>query len=182
MRPRSGLQSFRPCEFRQNCSTASSLHRGASGDESSRNGTGEITMQPVIHALQSFYDSLLNSPHHLWAYVAVAAALLVCIPLTRALFRSRGKNEDVPASNIAYPSMLGLSSPPTSPLTAPSSGSRPAVREFTTPTVSKVTAINQSLTAPCIHCGVTMSSRQDFCPACGYAQPVKQGLKAAFPA
>jgi hypothetical protein len=139
-------------------------------------------MQPVIHALQSFYDLLLNSPHHLWAYFAVAAALLVCIPLTRALFRSRGKNEDVLAPNTAYPSMLGLSSPPTSPLTAPSSGSRPAVREFTTPTVSKVTAINQSLTAPCIHCGVTMSSRQDFCPACGYAQPVKQGLKAAFPA
>jgi hypothetical protein len=139
-------------------------------------------MQPVIHALQSFYDSLLNSPHHLWAYVAVAAALLVCIPLTRALFRSRGKNEDVPAPNIAYPSMLGLSSPPTSPLTAPSTGSRAAAREFTSPTVSKVTAINQSLTAPCIHCGVTMSSRQDFCPACGYAQPVKQGLKTAFPA
>jgi hypothetical protein len=135
-------------------------------------------MQPVIHALQSFYDSLLNSPHHLWAYVAVAAALLVCIPLTRALFRSRGKNEDVPAPNTAYPSMLGLSSPPT----APSTRSRPAAREFITPTVSKVTAINQSLTAPCIHCGVTMSSRQDFCPACGYAQPVKQGLKAAFPA
>jgi hypothetical protein len=135
-------------------------------------------MQPVIHALQSFYDSLLNSPHHLWAYVAVAAALLVCIPLTRALFRSRGKDEDAPAPNIAYPSMLGLSSPPASP----SPASRPAAREFITPTVSKVTAINQSLTAPCIHCGVTMSSRQDFCPACGYAQPVKQGLKAAFPA
>ena len=182
MRPRSGLQSFRACEFRQNCSTASSLHRGASCDESSRNGTGEITMQPVIHALQSFYDSLLNSPHHLWAYVAIAGALLVCIPLSRAVFRSRRRNAETPSSNIAYPSMLGLSSPPTSPLTAPSSGSRPAVREFTTPTVSKVTAINQSLTAPCIHCGVTMSSRQDFCPACGYAQPVKQGLKAAFPA
>jgi hypothetical protein len=139
-------------------------------------------MHSVIHALQSFYDSLLNSPHHLWAYAAIAAALLVCIPLTRALFRSRRKNADAPSSNIAYPSMLGLSSPPTSPLTPPSTGSRPAVREFAAPTVSKVTAINQSLTAPCIHCGVTISARQDFCPACGYAQPVKQGFKAAFPA
>jgi hypothetical protein len=116
------------------------------------------------------------------AYVAAAAALLVVIPLLRALFRSGGKNEDVPAPDIAYPSMLGLSSPPASPPASPSTGYKPAARQFISPTVSKVTAINQSLTAPCIHCGVTMSARQDFCPACGYAQPVKQGLKAAFPA
>jgi hypothetical protein len=113
------------------------------------------------------------------AYIATAAALLIAIPLLRVLLRSRDKNEDVPAPDIAYPSVLGLTAPP--PPTA-STGTRPAVREFTAPTVSKVTAINQSLTAPCIHCGVTMSARQDFCPACGYAQPVKQGLKAAFPA
>jgi hypothetical protein len=124
----------------------------------------------------------MNSPHHLMAYVAVAAALLVIIPLLRALFRSGGKSEDVPAPDTAYPSMLGLSSPPPSPSSTPSTGFRPVARQITSPTVSKVTAINQSLTAPCIHCGVTMSARQDFCPACGYAQPVKQGLKTAFPA
>ena len=116
------------------------------------------------------------------AYIATAAALLVAIPLLRALFRTRGKNEDVPAPQIAYPSVLGLTAPPASPPPTASTGSRPAVREFTAPTVSKVTAINQSLTAPCIHCGETMSSRQDFCPACGYAQPVRQSLKTAFPA
>jgi len=110
-------------------------------------------------------------------YVAVVAALLVTIPLLRAMFRSRDKNEDVPAPQIAYPSVLGLTAPP-----APPSPARPAVREFISPTVSKVTPINQSLTAPCIHCGETISSRQDFCPACGYAQPVKQSLKTAFPA
>jgi hypothetical protein len=163
------------------------LHRRASCDDSSRNGTGEITMHhSVIHSLHSLFDSLLNSPHHLMAYIAVAAALLVSIPLLRALFRSRGKNDDAAAPDIAYPSMLGLSSlptsPPTSTPTSPLTGYRPAARGFTSPAVSKVTPINQSLTAPCIHCGVTMSSRQDFCPACGYAQPVKQGLKAAFPA
>jgi hypothetical protein len=135
-------------------------------------------MHSVIHSLHSLFDSLMNSPHHLMAYVAGAAALLVIIPLLRALFRSGGKNEDVPAPDIAYPSMLGLSSPPASP----STGYKPPARQVISPTVSKVTAINQSLTAPCIHCGVTMSARQDFCPACGYAQPVKQGLKAAFPA
>lgn len=144
----------------------------------------------VIHSLHSLFDSLLNSPHHLMAYIAVAAGLLVCVPLLRALFRSGGKNDDAAAPDIAYPSMLGLSSPPASlpasiPASIPTSpltGYRPAARGFTSPAVSKVTPINQSLTAPCIHCGVTMSSRQDFCPACGYAQPVKQGLKAAFPA
>ena len=138
----------------------------------------------VIHSLHSLFDSLLNSPHHLMAYIAVAAALLVCIPLLRALFRSRGKteDEDAAAPDTAYPSMLGLSSPSASTPTSPLTGYRPAARGLSSPAVSKVTAINQSLTAPCIHCGVTMSSRQDFCPACGYAQPVKQGLKAAFPA
>lgn len=143
---------------------------------------GETAMHSVIHSLHSFFDLLLNSPHHLWAYAAAVAALLVGIPLTRALFRRRGKVDEAPASNAALPSMLGLSSPPPPTSTALSTASRPAVREFTSPTVSKVTAINQSLTAPCIHCGVIMSSRQDFCPACGYAQPVKQGLKTAFPA
>jgi hypothetical protein len=136
----------------------------------------------VVHSLRSLFDSLLNSPHHLMAYIAVAAALLVCIPLLRALFRQRGKDADAPSSDVALPSMLGLSSPLPTASSTTSTGSRPAPRGFTSPAVSKVTAINQSLTAPCIHCGVTMSSRQDFCPACGYAQPVKQGLKAAFPA
>jgi hypothetical protein len=136
----------------------------------------------VVHSLRSLFDSLLNSPHHLMAYIAVAAALLVCIPLLRALFRRPGKDADAPSSDVALPSMLGLSSPLPTASSTTSTDARPAPRGFTSPSVSKVTAINQSLTAPCIHCGVTMSSRQDFCPACGYAQPVKQGLKAAFPA
>lgn len=143
-------------------------------------------MHAVIHSLHSFLDSLLNSPYrvHLVAYAAIVAVLLVGIPLTRALFRKRRKNLDAPSLNIASasPSMLGLTSPLPSPSTPSSTDSRPAVREFTSPAVSKVTAINESLTVPCIHCGVTISSRQDFCSACGYAQPVKQSFKAAFPA
>ena len=59
---------------------------------------------------------------------------------------------------------------------------RDAVRRFYATPQTRVTAINESLSMPCIHCGVTISSRQDFCPSCGYAQPVKQGFKAAFPA
>jgi hypothetical protein len=141
-------------------------------------------MHAVIHSLQSLFDSLLNSPYRplFYAVVAAVAVLLVSIPLIRALFRRSGEQADDSSLSIASPSMLGLSSPPApSPASAPI-GSRPVVRQFTSPNVSKVTAINQSLTAPCIHCGVNMSSRQDFCPACGYAQPVKQGVKTAFPA
>jgi hypothetical protein len=186
MRPPSDVQNFGACEVRLSCfcfycfSLSPPAHPC---DDSSRNGTGEITMHhSVVHSLHSLFDSLLNSPHHLMVYIGVAAALLVSIPLLRALFRSRDKNDEAPAPDIAYPSMLGLSSPSVSTPTSPSTGARPAVRPLTSPTVSKVTPINQSLTAPCIHCGVTMSARQDFCPACGYAQPVKQGLKAAFPA
>jgi hypothetical protein len=80
--------------------------------------------------------------------------------------------------------MLGLSSPG---LNTPRIDFKPApieraVSQKQNPTSSNVTAINGSLTVKCIHCGVTMSSRLDFCPACGYAQPVKHSLTAAFPA
>jgi RNA polymerase subunit RPABC4/transcription elongation factor Spt4 len=44
--------------------------------------------------------------------------------------------------------------------------------------LSNVRAINESLTVPCIHCGATMSSRQNFCPACSYAQPMKRTFTA----
>ena len=141
-------------------------------------------MQAVIHSLHSLFDSLLSSPYRplLYAVIAAVGVLLVSIPLIRALFRRSGEQADDMSLNSpspsASPSMLGLSSLPALPVT----DARPAVLEFTAPTVSKVTAINESLTVPCIHCGGTISTRQDFCPACGYAQPVKHRYKAAFPA
>jgi hypothetical protein len=139
---------------------------------------GEIAMQGVIHSLHSLFDSLWNSPYHPVMYIAAAALLLVGIPLIRAVLRSSRRRVDTASLNTAVPStspsMLGLTSPPME--------SRTGILEFAPPAVSKVTAINESLSMPCIHCGVTISSRQDFCPSCGYAQPVKHGLKAAFPA
>ncbi|HEY3990092.1 MAG TPA: hypothetical protein VGM02_12400 [Acidobacteriaceae bacterium] len=137
-------------------------------------------MQGVIHSLHSFFDSLLNSPHHLMVYIAIAAVLLVCIPLMRLIFRSRRGSDDVTAFEGVSTSVLGLTSPSLS--SSPVIDSDPAPLEFTRKPPASVTAIHESLTVPCIHCGVTMSSRQDFCPACGYAQPVKQSLTAAFPA
>jgi hypothetical protein len=140
-------------------------------------------MHAVIDTLRIYFDKLLNSPHHLIAYIAGAAVLLVCVPLVRALFGSRRRKDDDVQVSAASPSMLGLSSPAITPVRdfedvpIPRKGPSSA-----TAGLSNVTAINASLTVPCIHCGVIMPSREDFCPACGYAQPVKQSFIAAFPA
>ena len=145
----------------------------------------------LVSSLRFLLDKLMNSPHHLMAYVAAAAVLLVCIPLARALFgsRSQGDRDDDSALNAPTPSMLGLSSPglSTPGLDTTPIDFKPAAIERVpslaqNPIPSNVTAINAALTVECIHCGVTMPSREDFCPACGYAQPVKQSLAAAFPA
>ncbi|HEX6496159.1 MAG TPA: hypothetical protein VF018_11790 [Acidobacteriaceae bacterium] len=145
-------------------------------------------MHAVIDSLRIYLDKLLNSPHHLIAYIAGAAVLLVCIPLARALFGSHSRREEDAEVVTASPSMLGLSSrrlsseviePVVDFHDVPVERKRPS---SATAGLSNVTAINASLTAPCIHCGVIMPSREDFCPACGYAQPAKQSFTAAFPA
>jgi hypothetical protein len=135
----------------------------------------------LLNVLHSYFDRLLNSPHHWMAYAAAAAVLLICIPLARLTFRSRRRDEDDTSFSTAYPSVLGLTSPAVEFRRAAWEFTPPPVSS-TPPPVSNVTAINEDLTVPCIHCGVTISSREDFCPACGYAQPVKQSLIAAFPA
>ena len=142
-----------------------------------------------VSLLRFLLDKLMSSPHHLMMYIAAAAVLLVCIPLVRALFGSRSQSQsditDDSALSPASPSMLGLSSPGLSTSRVdfkPASPMERAPSLAQNPIPSNVTAINGSLTVKCIHCGVTMPSREDFCPACGYAQPVKQSLTAAFPA
>lgn len=127
-------------------------------------------MNAFIQTVRYYFELLLNSPHHLMAYIAAAALLLIAIPLMRLAFRS-APQEPVPAV-VSYPSMLGLN-PPSGPIGAEPA---PSVAKLAPP--AEVTLINKSLTVPCIHCGATMSSRQDFCPACGYAQPMKQSFTA----
>jgi hypothetical protein len=149
-------------------------------------------LEKLVSSLRFLLDKLMSSPHHLMMYIAAAAVLLVCIPLARALFGSRNQSDrdDDSALNAPTPSMLGLSSPglSTPGLNTPPIDFKPAAPIERAPSLaqnpipSNVTAINGSLTVKCIHCGVTMPSREDFCPACGYAQPVKQSLTAAFPA
>jgi hypothetical protein len=46
---------------------------------------------------------------------------------------------------------------------------------------SPIASINEAPATRCTHCSASMSSRQDFCPACGYAQPVRQTGTAYFP-
>ena len=157
----------------------------------------EIAMHAVVDTLHTYFDKLvsslrflldklMSSPHHLMVYIAAAAVLLVCIPLARALFGSRSQSDtdDDSALNAPSPSMLGLSSPglSSSPIDFKPGPIERASSPVQNPIPSNVTAINESLTVECIHCGVTMPSREDFCPACGYAQPVKQSFAAAFPA
>jgi hypothetical protein len=129
-------------------------------------------MNAVIETLRSLYQSFLNLPHHRLAYgvAAAAAVLLIGTPLLRSIFGSRDNREEPAPVNAGYPSMFGLASAPANVRTAP-------IDVAPTP-ASNVTAIHGSLTVPCIHCGVTMSPRQDFCPACGYAQPMKQSFTA----
>jgi hypothetical protein len=128
--------------------------------------------------LHPYFDKLFASPYHWMAYAAGAAVLLIFIPLVRLTFRSRRRDEEDISFTTAYPSMLGL----TSAQVVPVESRRAAWESTAPPPPSNVTAINEALTVPCIHCGVTISSREDFCPACGYAQPVKQTFIAAFPA
>lgn len=129
-------------------------------------------MNAVIQTLHSLYQSFLNLPHHRVAYgvAAAAAVLLIGIPLLRSIFGSRGSDEEAAPVEAGYPSMFGLASAPVNV--------RPAPIDFAPAPPSNVRPINESLTVSCIHCGVTMSSRQDFCPACGYAQPMKQSFTA----
>jgi hypothetical protein len=129
-------------------------------------------MNAVVQTLRSLYEWFLNLPHHRLVYVAVAAAavLLIGIPLLRLIFGSGGSEEEAAPVEAGYPSMFGLASAPVDV--------RPAPIDFAPAPPSNVRPINESLTVSCIHCGVTMSPRQDFCPACGYAQPMKQSFTA----
>ena len=53
---------------------------------------------------------------------------------------------------------------------------------LTSPGTAPITVINEASSTRCTHCGAGLSSRQDFCPACGYAQPMKQtGTTVRFP-
>jgi hypothetical protein len=143
-------------------------------------------MNAFLQSLRHYFDLLLNSPHHLLVYIAAAAVLLICIPILRSTFGSRRKATST--VDVAYPSMFGLTTPAVDQIDfrpriefSPEPVPIPpkSVTSISAPIPPRsVTAINESSTVPCIHCGISMSSHRDFCPACGYAQPMKQSVTA----
>lgn len=144
-------------------------------------------MNAFLQSLRYYFDLLLNSPHHLMVYIAAAAVLLICIPILRLIFGSPRRKESSTVE-AAYPSMLGLTSSPVDGIDvrpridfSPQLTPIPAkgVASIPAPVPPKtVTSIKETLTEPCIHCGANMSSHRDFCPSCGYAQPMKQSFTA----
>lgn len=143
--------------------------------------------------LQITFNSLQASPHRLTIYAAAAAValLLISVPLFRFFGRRRNRrNDEKDATEVRSYSVLGIgpSLVPNAAHPAPefprwvevARVSKPDLVSVPQP-VSNVTPIHTSSSALCTHCGAALSARQDFCPACGYAQPTQQSV-AGFPA
>jgi zinc-ribbon domain len=144
--------------------------------------------------LQITFNALQASPHRLTIYVAAAAValLLISVPLFRFFGRRRNRrNDEKDATEVRSYSVLGIgpSLVPNAARPAPefprwvevARVSKPDPVSPASQSVSNVTPIHPSSSALCTHCGAALSARQDFCPACGYAQPTQQSV-AGFPA
>ena len=149
----------------------------------------EQLLARAMQWLQITFNSLQASPHRLTIYAvgAAVALLLISIPLFRIFGRRRDEDEDI--SEPRSYSVLGIGptlvkdadrSVPEHPRWAEVARAPQAIAPAPQP-VSNVTRIHPSSSALCTHCGATLSAHEDFCPACGYAQPTQQSV-AAFPA
>ena len=143
-------------------------------------------LQPVIQWVRASVESQLASPNR-WIVYAVGvgiALLLIAVPLLRASGRRR-RDEDVPSYSVLGigPAVRAdhadvddlihpLRSSPRWAHAAPLA-ERPLFRS-----APNVTPIRRSTVVKCTHCGGALSAHQDFCPACGYAQPMDQSVTA----
>ena len=156
----------------------------------------EALLARAMQWLQTAFHALQASPYRLTIYAvgAAVALLLISIPLFRLFGRRRHEGEVLEPRSY---SVLGIGpslvedpnrSAPEHPrwadvARAPQSAS-PAVQPV--PRVTRIhatpsaTPIRPSTATLCTHCSATLSAHEDFCPACGYAQPVHQSV--AFPA
>ena len=144
----------------------------------------------AIQWLQITFDTVQASPHRLMFYAlgAAVALLLISAPLLRIFRRDEYDEKD---TEVRSYSVLGIG-----PSLVPKAG-RPAPEfprwiEVVRPTkrepvaeppqpAPNVTPIQPSSAALCTHCGATLAAHEDFCHACGYAQPTQQSV-AGFPA
>lgn len=157
----------------------------------------EALLARAIQWLQSAFHALQASPYRLTIYAvgAAVALLLISIPLFRLFGRRRHEVEILEPRSY---SVLGIGpslvegadrSVPERPrwaevARAPQSASSavqpvPRVTRIP-PSPVHATPIRPSAAAKCTHCSATLSAHEDFCPACGYAQPAHQSV--AFPA
>ena len=152
----------------------------------------EALLARAMQWLQSAFHALQASPYRLTIYAvgAAVALLLISIPLFRVFGRRRRDDEEVEPRSY---SVLGIGpslvqgpdrSAPEHPRWAEVARAPQAITSASQP-VPRVTKIHatpmpRSASTQCTHCGVNLSAHEDFCPACGYAQPAHQSV--AFPA
>jgi hypothetical protein len=145
--------------------------------------------------LQTAFHALQVSPYRLTIYAVAAAValLLISIPLFRLFGRRRHEGEVLEPRSYSVlgigPSLVEDSNRSATPrwaevARAPQSASsavQPVPRVIRIPpSPVHATPIRPSAAAKCTHCSATLSAHEDFCPACGYAQPAHQSV--AFPA
>jgi len=130
-------------------------------------------MIALVCTLPDLLEALIRLPHHLVILYALGlvALLLIAVPVTRSsILVSRSRQNDLAEGTGS--SILGLT-PPDAPAPEP----EPLVLRPVLVT-SNVTPIHEKVTVTCTHCGINMVSHKDFCPACGYAQPMRQSFTA----
>ena len=155
----------------------------------------EAVLARAMQWLQSAFHVLQASPYRLAIYaVGIAMALLlISIPLFRLFGRRRRDDEDEEPRSYSVlgigPSLVEDRSVPEHPRWAEvarapqavSAASQPVPRVTRIPSSPiHVTSTPRSASPQCTHCGAALSAHEDFCPACGYAQPAHQSV--AFPA
>lgn len=147
-------------------------------------------IQPAIQWLRDMVLSLLASPDRWIVYTAAVwiCLLLIFIPLFRVSRRRRRRSE--PFEEVRSYSVLGIG--PTAqqdrsgmddvirPVrTHPRwADAAPLTERSAAERATNVRPIRPATTVNCTHCGAALSAPQDFCPACGYAQPVKRSVTA----
>lgn len=147
-------------------------------------------IQPAIQWLRAWFISILASPNRWIVYVLGAgiALLLIFVPLLRMRGRPRRRSEAF--DEVRSYSVLGIGPAPLEGHADVDDVIRPVEsyprwadtaplsdRRISEP-MSNVRPIRSSRNLNCTHCGGALSAQQDFCPACGYAQPAKHSVTA----
>ena len=153
----------------------------------------EQLLSRAMQWLQITFNTLQASPHRLTIYAvgAALALLLISIPLLSIFGRRRHDEHDEKDTEVRSYSVLGIGPTlvPETDRRAPEFPRWIEVVRATKPEpvaeppqpAPNVTPIHPSSSTLCTHCSATLSAHENFCPACGYAQPTQQSV-AGFPA